>query len=585
MKITLLILLAYITTPIIAQQNDAQYLLLRKEYTFSRDGSYEMTCNQKIKYLTYQSFHRYYGETFIVYNPQIQTLTINKSATTMADGKLITAPENSFNEVLPAWAARSGAYNHYKEMVVTHTGLEVGAVSELSYTIKTSKTPFNQIQIFEPFRFDIPADTLEFVFHVPNELEFRAKELKEQNNYETSETETGKTYTYRFTNVPAKELYKIVGPFAVPHITVAVGTKNMNALLLEIAPSVKEDGVVEKVMTIKDMSKVIDIQKEVLNIRTINTPIEYQLFPLQTPDIIQQQNSGTLFEKTILFQKLLKDNDIASEIVYEIPESFFSEEVGNISAITNMYVVVNIAGRPVAFSAVTESKINPIERQNAIFVKTTDNKLSSVETMGTQQINLHSDIQVSFDRKTKNVTVKRHEQLIQTGDGLAYIHPSDWQPSPVDIIGDKYAKIVKYTLENLKKQTFEIESETVVKDENNLLKLILNTPKNGIDAFGFTALPENMNSSVIMPLLISEEDTYSITLPPKAKIFVQNNEIEVLGTFGKMNLKMEVNKNIVTVKRQISFQASRILPKSYTEFAKMMKNWQAETFRAFYIQF
>ena len=146
MKISLLILLSVVVSSLFSNNYDACYKLLKKEYIFNNEGGYTLNYEHKLQFNTYQSFHRFYGETFIIYDPQYQTLNVTRNQTTMADGKLIVGPENALNEVLPSWAANSGAYNHIREMVVTHTGLEVGAVSELSYTIN-SKNP--QLAIFK----------------------------------------------------------------------------------------------------------------------------------------------------------------------------------------------------------------------------------------------------------------------------------------------------------------------------------------------------------------------------------------------------------------------------------------------------
>jgi len=57
----------------------------------------------------------------------------------MANGKIIKAPENSINEVLPAFAAGAPAFNSLREIVITHTALERGATINLDYTIHTDK--------------------------------------------------------------------------------------------------------------------------------------------------------------------------------------------------------------------------------------------------------------------------------------------------------------------------------------------------------------------------------------------------------------------------------------------------------------
>jgi hypothetical protein len=47
----------------------------------------------------------------------------------------VQSPKNAFNEVLPFQAADAPAYNNLREMVITHVGLEIGAVVELDYTL------------------------------------------------------------------------------------------------------------------------------------------------------------------------------------------------------------------------------------------------------------------------------------------------------------------------------------------------------------------------------------------------------------------------------------------------------------------
>ena len=119
-------------------QTEATYNYLDKTYTLNEDGSTTLRVRSSLTYNTMSSFFSLFGETFIEYNPEFQKLTINECYTRQVDGTIITAPANAFNEVLPRHSADAPAYNHLKEMVVTHTGLELGATAFLDYTITTS---------------------------------------------------------------------------------------------------------------------------------------------------------------------------------------------------------------------------------------------------------------------------------------------------------------------------------------------------------------------------------------------------------------------------------------------------------------
>ena len=87
--IYLIALTALFITPVVAQNEnaDAVYQKLVKEYTLKPDGSTVYRLQKQIKLLSQLSFNRLYGETFIVYNPQYQKLSINKAFTVTATAK------------------------------------------------------------------------------------------------------------------------------------------------------------------------------------------------------------------------------------------------------------------------------------------------------------------------------------------------------------------------------------------------------------------------------------------------------------------------------------------------------------------
>ena len=114
----------FAVTAAVAQNSDATLNSVTETYTLNSDGSIDYDYFKSLTYNTQFAFNSLFGETFIVYNPEFQTLKINECYTIQSDGTRIDAPANAFNEVLPSAAANSSAYNGLREMVVTHTGLE-----------------------------------------------------------------------------------------------------------------------------------------------------------------------------------------------------------------------------------------------------------------------------------------------------------------------------------------------------------------------------------------------------------------------------------------------------------------------------
>jgi hypothetical protein len=136
--------------------NDAEYVKMQKTYTLNADGSQEYRCNTELTLYSHVAINGGFGETFIVYDPAYQQLKINSSYTKQKDGNIVKTPDNAFVEVLPRQAADAPAYNRLKEMVVVHTGLELGATVYLDYSIISKPGYSSDIDIFEPLRQSVP---------------------------------------------------------------------------------------------------------------------------------------------------------------------------------------------------------------------------------------------------------------------------------------------------------------------------------------------------------------------------------------------------------------------------------------------
>jgi len=147
--------------------DEAVFEKISKTFILNEDGSQEYHYYKKLRYNTHHAFHNLYGETFIIYNPEYQTLKINKSITTMSNGKIVETPPNAFNKQLPSFAAKAPAYNHLKEMVVTHTALEIGAVVELDYTITTKPGFYPTFDKMILFKENDPVKEYEVTLKVP----------------------------------------------------------------------------------------------------------------------------------------------------------------------------------------------------------------------------------------------------------------------------------------------------------------------------------------------------------------------------------------------------------------------------------
>lgn len=148
-------------------ESEAEFRKLSKTYTLRADGSQELRVQKELTLFTHAAMNGLYGETFIVYDPEFQELTIHESYTRQKDGTVIKTPSNALVEVLPSSAANAPAYNHLKEMVVVHTGLELGATIYLDYSIVSKAGYLPELDVCCPVKELSPVEEFIFRLNVP----------------------------------------------------------------------------------------------------------------------------------------------------------------------------------------------------------------------------------------------------------------------------------------------------------------------------------------------------------------------------------------------------------------------------------
>ncbi|MGM0611908.1 MAG: DUF3857 domain-containing protein [Bacteroidota bacterium] len=315
-------------------EHDAVYHELKKEYKLNEDGSIEFHYYKKLEIKTYYAFHQKYGETFIVYNPKYQDLTINKSVTTMADGTKVPAPANAFNEVLPRQAKNAPAYNHLREMVVTHTGLQKGAVIELDYTI-TSKAGFHPLLMNrETLSKEIPVENMEIIADIPEDAVLNHQTTGIRTGPEIKEKKGRKHYIWKFSNLDAhpSEPYSPEPYQFLPILEFSTGNiakemadiskpaqeapEDFNTQMDDIRRIIELSGESDKTERIYQLYNFV---KENINHYTIN-PAYYRFKP-RSADNTLQSNGATELEACRLLANMLQNEDIKAELVYAFSHS------------------------------------------------------------------------------------------------------------------------------------------------------------------------------------------------------------------------------------------------------------------------
>ena len=296
------------------QAYEAVYNKIAESYTINSDGSAEYRYQKEIQLNTHMSFNNLYGETFIVYNPAYQTLKINECYTKQKDGTIIKAPNNAFNPSLPSFAVDAPAYNNLTEMVVTHTGLELGCTVYLDYTI-TSKPGFLASQdVYKVMNEMSPIKDYQITITSSQPLTYE-QTIKPGVEPQKS----GNTYTWNFKNIPARLPETTVASTVSPFFFAS--TQQSNEARVKAITELINKAAGSSVNNYKGNPKICCITKYVTTeVGNSQVPLAYanQVRPAQE---VANSAYGTNMEKAALMLSLCKAAKIPAEVVLTFPEN------------------------------------------------------------------------------------------------------------------------------------------------------------------------------------------------------------------------------------------------------------------------
>ncbi len=328
-SISTLVILLFIFFPLFAFTavnnggSDAVYLEKEMSFTLNPDGSWEKEYRHLLKLETYMAVTRTSGEAFIPYNPQYQELKVLKSETTMKDGRKVQSPPNAFNEVLPASAHFFSHYSHLREMVVTHTGLERGAVIDLHYQLLTKPgfMPYFSGKEFLTDRF--PIQRLVLKVSVPSGMKLNYRLFYAEAKPGIESKNNLDIYTFIFENLGSfseEPLNKMISQ-AFMVFSTASDWNIVFPPVEEVGPAPVE--LVKKLEAMKSSTNAANADEFYFQLQTLvsdeiaNCNIDSDLdgFAVRKLQEVFDSNYATAIEKAYLLYHLLKQLHIPADIL------------------------------------------------------------------------------------------------------------------------------------------------------------------------------------------------------------------------------------------------------------------------------
>lgn len=496
--------------------SEAEFGKLSKAWTLHADGSQEFRCHKELTLFTHTAMNGTYGETFIVYHPAYQELKIHSSYTKQKDGTIVKTPDNAFVEVLPREAADAPAYNQLKEMVVVHTGLELGATIYLDYSILTKPGYYPELDINDRLQETSPVKAYTIAISVPDNkpLTWDLYGIKAQA--EETNRNGMKEVNWTLRNIPAlsHEAYTPQNGNHTIRLAASTYPSSVDALAT-LAKRFKDSQAYEcktfaQYITeeAKDEKEKIDIiHKHVVeNMGLSQVPLDETGYTVRDADVVLRSAYGTPAEKTQLLSTLLNAAGVQAEIVASYP-ALLKQEACGLKTIKELAVKTTCGGKEIYLSAVSLKEPSLIYR----------GELDRFYTLDGKEISL--------------------------------------QATPVKIQKEK-----------------EVAADAS-SSANGYVVCTLPTLSEGVDAWYMNSLNSKRKEMMEIPSLIQETVTYTVTPAQGLNLKTATTSHTLAKPCGKVTQTIQSKGDKIEVVRTIELTQQQFTPGEYQDLRALLNEW------------
>lgn len=566
-KLTLLLCLLALTASVFAA-SEAEYKKLSKAYTLNADGSQEFRYSMELTLFTHTAMNGTYGESFIVYNPEYQKLTINASYTKQKDGNIVKAPDNAFVEVLPRSAADAPAYNNLKEMVVVHTGLELGATIYLDYTLTSKPGYLPELDIYDELLQTSPVKEYTISLSAP-ESKPLFYTLQNINTKPAISTANGmKTITWNLRNLPASSRDPFVSAANgdIPFITASTYASNgdaLKALYAQFTPAsdVQLTAIAENITE----GKKNDTEKLQAILKHVNENLGYSRLSL--PDAgykIRSSNDviysayGTEAEKANLLNGLLNAAGIKAEAAaaYRVKAD---PDCCGLNAINEFLVVANAGGKQYIMSP-TSNKMAATGWNNATPVISLTNAGTPI-TVNTPATDIDYKV-------TLSVSPEKADAQVNATIGDAFL-PYYGSYLPTFAGGDKEATESK----TQNSTAISYKTSQSLKANNGYVIVSLPDAPVSLAHSSYCSMNTARKENLMIPNKANEQYSYTIQIPAGMKLSTPETVKTIENAAGKVVISIKQNGNTAEVKRSLQLNKQLYTPAEFGNLRNLLTEW------------
>ena len=546
---------------------EAEFKKLIKSWTLNTDGSQEFHYNMELTIYSYLAMRSLYGESFIQYNPEYQTLKINSSNTKQKDGTIVKTPDNAFVEVLPRSAADAPAYNHLKEMVVVHTGLELGATIYLDYTITTKAGYLPGLDIFEPIQQASPIKEYSLSVTVPVDKDLSYSLANPQVMAKVNVEEGMRTISWKLKNVKPASLAPMqrIESGDMQYLACSTFETNKEALnylfgqfdrpesmpLISLAETLTEgkNTDTEKLQAIHSF-----IVNDFAHSRLSLSETGYHIRPAE--DVIRSAY-GTDAELINLLYGLLSAAKIETKVCAAYPVKD-PQECSILKAV-RLFIQAKADGQTYLLTS-GSSKMSEIG-WTADYCDIRDLKTGEEVDLTPCSPNLSYDV-------TMKLSDKEVVSSIKANIPAAFVAYSDSKATAFSA-GDKNASVSQ------KENVITVNYQTTGKVESVPGYYLLRLPDSpaGVAHQPYASFNSTRDCNLFLPYAPNETYTYTIEVPANMELSTPTAEKNISNAAGNCILSIKQTGNKVEVSRSLKINSNLIKRADYTAFHALMAAW------------
>lgn len=557
-----LLTLASVSVMAAPDDSEAEYRKLSRSWTLNPDGSQEFRFSMELTLFTHTAMNGTYGESFIVYNPEYQTLNINSSYTVQADGTVVDTPDNAFVEVLPAAAADAPAYNGLKEMVVVHTGLELGATIYLDYTITSKAGYLPELDVYEQVEQSSPVKEYTVSVSVPEEKHFSCRLSGYDTRVAEKSSKGQKTYTWTIKDVKAKSRLSDMYHFDTPYF--AANTYSSHNEMAGVLAKQFDDG---KSAVLGSLAKKVtgDAGTDTEKLKAIYGYIQdsYAHIPLRLSacgyrirpaEQVISSAYGTDAELVNVLHGLIAASGLRSD-VYAVLARQDTTGLGLKNA--SLYITAEADGQEYVLGpSVFATREAVIQRQYCPALRLTDGLIEPARPQ---------DAAISY---SADMVLERNMLTVKSEATVSDFF-LDLEGSTARMItsGDKDASVEAGPAST----TFSYSAEIPVEKAGPYM--IIHLPDYPFSAiYDPWAAGSKRNIMLTLPAAYDESYTYRINLG-KRTLSTPAVDLEIDNSVGHLEIAVRTEGDDAFVTRVLKLSKSQILPDEYADYLELMRAW------------